>query len=51
MVPSLSDEWSRLHGGRNPSCCDTIEEGDLIWIRDQSHGKPLAIGWGNYGLQ
>ena len=23
----------------------TIEEGDLIWIRDQSHGKPLAIGW------
>ena len=25
--------------------CETIEEGDLIWIRDQSHGKPLAIGW------
>ena len=25
--------------------CDTIEGGDLIWIRDQSHGKPLAIGW------
>ncbi|MBA94650.1 MAG: hypothetical protein CMP21_02675 [Rickettsiales bacterium] len=25
--------------------CDTIEIGDLIWIRDQSHGKPLAIGW------
>ena len=25
--------------------CDTIELGDLIWIRDQSHGKPLAIGW------
>ena len=22
-----------------------IEEGDLIWIRDQEHGKPLAIGW------
>tara|TARA_B100000530_G_scaffold152278_1_gene95577 strand:+ start:1482 stop:2081 length:600 start_codon:yes stop_codon:yes gene_type:complete len=27
------------------SACETIEEGDLIWIRDQSHGKPLAIGW------
>ena len=25
--------------------CETIEVGDLIWIRDQSHGKPLAIGW------
>ena len=22
-----------------------IETGYLIWIRDQSHGKPLAIGW------
>ncbi len=29
--------------------CDTIEEGDLIWIRDQSHGKPLAIGWATMG--
>jgi PUA domain protein len=27
------------------SACKTIEEGDLIWIRDQEHGKPLAIGW------
>ena len=25
--------------------CDCIEEGALIWIRDQAHGKPLAIGW------
>ena len=29
-----------IHGA-----CDCIEEGDLIWIRDQTHGKPLAIGW------
>tara|TARA_B100000700_G_scaffold204561_1_gene224922 strand:- start:752 stop:1327 length:576 start_codon:yes stop_codon:yes gene_type:complete len=29
--------------------CETIEEGDLIWIRDQSHGKPLAIGWATMG--
>ena len=27
------------------SACESIEEGDLIWIRDQEHGKPLAIGW------
>ena len=27
------------------NACNTIEVGDLIWIRDQSHGKPLAIGW------
>lgn len=27
------------------TACDCIEEGDLIWIRDQQHGKPLAIGW------
>jgi PUA domain protein len=27
------------------NACDCIEEGDLIWIRDQQHGKPLAIGW------
>ena len=27
------------------SACDCIQTGDLIWIRDQSHGKPLAIGW------
>ena len=31
------------------SACETIEEGDLIWIRDQSHGKPLAIGWATMG--
>jgi PUA-domain protein len=22
-----------------------IERGDLIWIRDEEHGKPIAIGW------
>ena len=22
-----------------------IEVGDLIWIRDQSHARPLALGW------
>tara|TARA_B100000029_G_scaffold480514_1_gene528622 strand:+ start:3091 stop:3603 length:513 start_codon:yes stop_codon:yes gene_type:complete len=27
------------------SACDSIVEDDLIWIRDQEHGKPLAIGW------
>jgi PUA domain protein len=27
------------------SACDSIKEGDLIWIRDQEHSKPLAIGW------
>ncbi len=21
-----------------------IEEGDLVWIRDEDHGKPLAVG-------
>ena len=31
------------------SACDSIEIGDLIWIRDQSHGKPLAIGWATMG--
>lgn len=25
--------------------CESIEEGDLVWIRDQQHGKALAIGW------
>ncbi len=24
---------------------EDIEEGDLIWIRDQVHGRPLALGW------
>ncbi len=27
------------------SACESIETGDLVWIRDQQHGKPLAIGW------
>ena len=22
-----------------------IEEGDLVWVRDQTHKRPLAIGW------
>ena len=22
-----------------------IEQGDLIWIRDEEHGKPIAMGW------
>jgi len=22
-----------------------IERGNLVWIRDQEHGKPLALGW------
>ena len=24
---------------------DTIEKGELVWIRDMNHKKPLAIGW------
>jgi len=27
------------------SADNEIEEGDLIWIRDQTHGQPLALGW------
>ena len=22
-----------------------IKEGDLVWVRDQTHKRPLAIGW------
>jgi len=22
-----------------------VQRGDLVWIRDQKHGKPLALGW------
>ena len=22
-----------------------IERGDLVWVRDEEHGKPIAIGW------
>jgi predicted RNA-binding protein (TIGR00451 family) len=22
-----------------------VQRGDLVWIRDQRHGKPLALGW------
>ena len=22
-----------------------IKRGDLVWIRDEEHGKPIAIGW------
>ena len=24
---------------------ESIEEGDLVWVRDQQHQRPLAIGW------
>ena len=24
---------------------ETIEKGELVWIRDMTHKKPLAIGW------
>ena len=24
---------------------EDIEVGDLVWIRDKEHGRPLAIGW------
>tara|TARA_X000001036_G_C20445854_1_gene711232 strand:- start:30 stop:563 length:534 start_codon:yes stop_codon:yes gene_type:complete len=26
-----------------------IEEGDLVWIRDMTHKRPLAIGWATLG--
>tara|TARA_B100000902_G_scaffold22557_6_gene27267 strand:- start:7959 stop:8462 length:504 start_codon:yes stop_codon:yes gene_type:complete len=22
-----------------------VERGDLVWVRDEEHGKPIAIGW------
>jgi PUA domain protein len=22
-----------------------VESGDLVWIRDQEHKRPLALGW------
>ena len=22
-----------------------IEHGDLVWVRDEEHGKPIAVGW------
>ncbi|NDF34037.1 MAG: RNA-binding protein, partial [Euryarchaeota archaeon] len=24
---------------------ENISEGDLVWVRDQTHKRPLAIGW------
>ena len=24
---------------------EEIAEGDLVWVRDQEHKRPLAIGW------
>ena len=24
---------------------ESIQEGDLVWVRDQKHKRPLAIGW------
>jgi PUA domain protein len=24
---------------------ESIEVGDLVWIRDKEHGRPLALGW------
>ena len=24
---------------------EAIKEGDLVWVRDQEHKRPLAIGW------
>ena len=24
---------------------EDIEVGDLVWIRDKEHGRPLALGW------
>ncbi len=22
-----------------------VQEGDLVWVRDETHGRPLALGW------
>lgn len=27
------------------AAADDIHEGDLVWIRDQEHHKPIALGW------
>jgi PUA domain protein len=27
------------------SADEDIAEGDLVWVRDQTHKRPLAIGW------
>ena len=27
------------------SADENITEGDLVWVRDQTHKRPLAIGW------
>ena len=24
---------------------DTVVSGDLVWVRDMTHKKPLAVGW------
>ena len=24
---------------------EEIQEGDLVWVRDQEHKRPLAVGW------
>ena len=43
-IPFLMNGADCMAAGIHQAC-DTIEIGDLIWIRDQSHGKALAIGW------
>lgn len=30
---------------------DSIEAGDLVWIRDNQHKRPLAIGWAMMAAQ
>jgi predicted RNA-binding protein (TIGR00451 family) len=29
-----------IHGAE-----ESVEEGDLVWIRDMKHKRPLALGW------
>ncbi len=43
-IPRLNNGADCMAAGIH-NACGCIEAGDLIWIRDQQHGKPLAIGW------
>ena len=43
-IPFLMNGADCMAAGIHASSTE-IKTGDLIWIRDQEHGKPLAIGW------
>ena len=43
-IPFLMNGADCMAAGIHASSLE-IKSGDMIWIRDQEHGKPLAIGW------